>query len=131
VRFDTLKEISLLPAEHSIPPLYGLANKRRISCYAFFHAMQCHVLRFAALHGPLGGGTSGFSHGSGGGGSRADAGPDFFLSDFGNDVKVEVICTIEHSLPLAVVNCQQTHRSSRENVGGYHARFSPTKWTLN
>jgi hypothetical protein len=28
---------------------------------------------------------------------------DLFLTDFGNEVKVEVICTIEHSLSLAVV----------------------------
>jgi hypothetical protein len=28
---------------------------------------------------------------------------DMFLTDFGNEVKVEVICTIEHSLSLAVI----------------------------
>lgn len=28
---------------------------------------------------------------------------DLFLTDFGNEVKVEVICTIEHSLSLDVI----------------------------
>jgi hypothetical protein len=41
---------------------------------------------------------------------------DFFLSDFGNNVKVEVICTIEHSLSLAVV----AERLKRADVEGIH-----------
>jgi hypothetical protein len=80
--------------------------------------MQGHLLRFAAVHGPLGGGTSGVSHRSSGGGSAADAGPRSVpdLTDFGNEGKVEVICPIEHSLSLAAV----AERLKRETAEGIH-----------
>jgi hypothetical protein len=41
---------------------------------------------------------------------------DLFLTDFGNEVKVEVICTVEHSLSLAAV----AERLKREAAEGIH-----------
>jgi hypothetical protein len=41
---------------------------------------------------------------------------DLFLTDLGNEVKVEVICTIEHSLSLASV----AERLKREQAEGIH-----------
>jgi len=43
-------------------------------------------------------------------------GRDLFMTDFGNEVKVEVICTIEHSLSLAAV----AERLKREAAEGIH-----------
>ena len=41
---------------------------------------------------------------------------DLFLTDFGNEVKVEVICTVEHSLPLATI----AERLKRAGAEGLH-----------
>jgi hypothetical protein len=41
---------------------------------------------------------------------------DLFLTDFGKEVKVEVICTIEHSLSLAVI----AERLKRADVKEIH-----------
>jgi hypothetical protein len=41
---------------------------------------------------------------------------DLFLTDFGNEGKVEVICPIEHSLSLAAV----AERLKRETAEGIH-----------
>jgi hypothetical protein len=93
-----------------------MANKRRISCYVFSHAMQGHVLRFAAVHGPLGGGTGGFSMAAAEVALKQMLDRDLFLTDFGSEVKVEVICTIEHSLSLAAI----AERLKREAAGEIH-----------
>jgi hypothetical protein len=40
---------------------------------------------------------------------------DFFLSDFGNNVKVEVICTIKHSLSLSMI-AERLKRADVEQI---------------